>query len=86
MNADDFASKDPGVQWGELVFAGTRVPVARIVNGLKNNHSIEAILADYPGVERAQVDAFLDHALASLEKEVSEGNLPESKTADASAS
>jgi uncharacterized protein (DUF433 family) len=83
MSADDFASKDPGVQWGELVFAGTRVPVARIVNGLKHDHSLEAVLADYPSVERAQVEAFLDHALASLEKEVSEDDPAGRKTADA---
>jgi uncharacterized protein (DUF433 family) len=83
MNADDFASKDPGVQWGELVFAGTRVPVARIVNGLKHNHSLEAVLADYPSVDRAQVEALLDHALASLEKEVSEENVASERTADA---
>ncbi len=79
MRAESFASKDPSVQWGELVFAGTRVPVARIVNGLKHNHTIDAVLADYPGVSRGQVEAFLDHALATLENEVEE-----EKTADAS--
>jgi uncharacterized protein (DUF433 family) len=83
MNTDDFASKDPGVQWGELVFAGTRVPVARIVSGLKHNHSLEAILADYPGVKREQVEAFLDYAFASLEKEVSENDFAGEATADA---
>ena len=70
MNADDFASKDPGVQWGELVFAGTRVPVARIVNGLKHDHSLEAVLADYPSVEWAQVEALLDYALEAAETDL----------------
>ncbi|PSQ69229.1 MAG: DUF433 domain-containing protein [Bacteroidetes bacterium QH_2_67_10] len=70
MNADDFASKDIRVMRGAVVFKGTRVPLERIVNYLKGNYTIDATLEDYPGVERAQVEAFLDYALQSTEADL----------------
>jgi uncharacterized protein (DUF433 family) len=46
--------RDPQVHSGDLVFAGTRVPVATFVNHLKRGRSIEEFLAGYPSVERWQ--------------------------------
>lgn len=72
MEGKDFASKSPDRQWGALVFKGTRVPVERIMSYLKHNHTVDAALAEFPSVERGQVEAFLDYALQRLEADVEE--------------
>ena len=43
--------RDPEIHSGDLVFAGTRVPVDSLVGYLKGAHSIEEFLQDYPTVE-----------------------------------
>jgi uncharacterized protein (DUF433 family) len=53
-------SRDPDVHSGDLVFAGSRVPVDTLIDYLKGGESIEQFLADFPTVERWQVEAFLD--------------------------
>ena len=53
-NAIEFGkvvSRDPEVHSGDLVFAGTRVPVGTLVDYLKSDHSIEEFLIDFPSVE-----------------------------------
>ncbi len=72
MEGKDLASKSPDRQWGALVFKGTRVPVERIVSYLKHNHTVDAALAEFPTVERKQVEAFLDYALERLDADVEE--------------
>ena len=52
-------SRDPEVHSGDLVFAGTRVPVDTLVDYLKANHSIEEFLIDFPSVERWQIESYL---------------------------
>ena len=53
-------SRDPEVHSGDLVFAGTRVPVDTLVDYLKGDHSIEEFLIDFPSVERWQIESYLD--------------------------
>ena len=48
---------------GMPVFAGTRVPVAILMDYLKAGDSLERFLDGFPTVTRAQAIAFLDIAL-----------------------
>lgn len=61
-------SQDPEVLGGELVFAGTRVPVRSLFDHLEGGDSIEDFLEGFPSVQREQVMAVLEesreHALA----------------------
>ena len=57
---DRVVQRDPEIHSGDLVFAGTRVPVDSLVGYLKGGHSIEAFLQDYPTVERWQLESYLD--------------------------
>lgn len=52
-------SRDPDIHGGELVFAGTRVPVDMLIDYLEGGHSVEDFLEGFPSVERWQVEAFL---------------------------
>ena len=53
-------SRDPEIHSGDLVFAGTRIPVVTLVDYLKGDHSIEEFLGDFPSVERWQIESYLD--------------------------
>jgi uncharacterized protein (DUF433 family) len=61
-------SQDPEVLGGELVFAGTRVPVKSLFDHLEGGDSIEDFLEGFPSVRREQVMTVLEesreHALA----------------------
>ena len=61
-------SQDLEVLGGELVFAGTRVPVRSLFDHLEGGDSIEDFLEGFPSVQREQVMAVLEesreHALA----------------------
>lgn len=56
-------ARDPQVHSGDLVFAGTRVPVATLVDYLKLGHSVNDFLGDFPTVDRWQVEAYLDQSI-----------------------
>ena len=60
-------SRDPEIHSGDLVFAGTRVPVDSLVCYLKGGHSIEEFLQDYPTVERWQIESYLELSLEGLD-------------------
>ena len=53
---------------GDLVFAGTRVPVDSLVCYLKGEHSIEEFLQDYPTVERWQIESYLELSPEGLDQ------------------
>lgn len=53
-------SQDPEVLGGELVFAGTRVPVRSLFDHLEGGDSIEHFLEGFPSVLREQVTAVLE--------------------------
>ncbi|HEY5869557.1 MAG TPA: DUF433 domain-containing protein [Candidatus Tectomicrobia bacterium] len=55
---------------GAWVFRGTRVPLAALFENLRDGASIEEFLTWFPGVQRAQVEAVLEHeALAAAHPE-----------------
>jgi uncharacterized protein (DUF433 family) len=53
-------SRDPEVHSGELVFAGTRVPVDTLIDYLTGGQSIDEFLTDFPTVLRSQVESYLE--------------------------
>jgi uncharacterized protein (DUF433 family) len=61
-------SRDPEIHSGDLVFAGTRVPVDNLIDYLKSGHTLEQFIAAFPTVERWQVEAFLDLSPDAIEQ------------------
>jgi uncharacterized protein (DUF433 family) len=55
----------PGKVSGAWVFRGTRVPVRALFENLRDGASIEDFMNWFPGVQREQVEAVLDHELRS---------------------
>ncbi len=55
---------------GAWVFRGTRVPVSALFENLKDGASIEQFMEWFPGVKRSQIEAVLDHELATLAEPV----------------
>jgi uncharacterized protein (DUF433 family) len=61
----DAVERDPERVSGAWVFRGTRVPVAAFFENLRDGASIADFLKWFPGVDRAQVEAVLDHETAT---------------------
>jgi uncharacterized protein (DUF433 family) len=53
--------RSPDKVSGAWVFRGTRVPVAALFENLRDGASVPEFLAWFPGVERWQVEAVLEH-------------------------
>ena len=53
---ESFVSRAPEIMGGQLVFTGTRVPVATLFDYLKAGKSIEDFLAGFRSVSRDQVN------------------------------
>ena len=68
LELEKVVSRDPEVHSGDLVFAGTRVPVDTLVDYLKADHSIEEFLIDFPSVERWQIESYLDLSPDGLDR------------------
>lgn len=68
MALEQVVRRDPEIHGGDLVFAGTRVPVDILVSYLKGGHSIEVFLQDYPTVGRRQLELYLDLSLQGLDQ------------------
>jgi len=66
----DAVERHPNKVSGVWVFRGTRVPVSALFENLKEGASIEQFLEWFPGVERAQVEAVLDHEVRALAESV----------------
>ena len=58
--------RQPGKVSGDWVFSGTRVPVRALFENLEDGARIEDFLEWFPGVQREQVEAVLEHAARSL--------------------
>ena len=58
--------QSPGKVSGAWVFKGTRVPVSALFENLESGARVDDFLAWFPGVQREQVDAVLEHASKSL--------------------
>jgi len=53
---------------GAWVFCGTRVPISSLFENRKDGASIQDFLDWFPGVERSQVEAVLQHeAIAAMD-------------------
>ena len=65
MKKEQIITCDEEVVSGTPVFAGTRVPVAILIDYLKAGDSLERFLEGFPTVTRAQAIAFLDHGSGS---------------------
>lgn len=66
-------SRDPEVLNGDLVFAGTRVPVKNLVDYLAAGDTLEEFLDDFPGVSRHQAEGYLRTSLRASEESVGAG-------------
>jgi uncharacterized protein (DUF433 family) len=51
---------------GVWVFRGTRVPVAALFENIKDGATVEEFLQWFPGVQREQVEAVLEHEIQLL--------------------
>lgn len=60
-------SRDPEIHSGDLVFAGTRVPVGSLVCYLKGGYSIEEYLREFPSVQRWQIESYLELSTEGLD-------------------
>ncbi len=63
MKKEQIIAWDEEIVSGTPVFAGTRVPVAILIDYLKAGDSLERFLEGFPTVKRAQAIAFLAMAL-----------------------
>lgn len=68
MRIKDIVSKNPKVNTGDLVFAGTRVPVTRLVSYLQGGYTINRFLEGFPTVTRRQAEAFLELGMDQIEE------------------
>jgi uncharacterized protein (DUF433 family) len=60
--------RDPNKLGGAWVFRGTRVPIAALFENLQDGATVDEFLAWFPGVERIQVEAVLDHVLEKFNR------------------
>jgi uncharacterized protein (DUF433 family) len=63
MERDEIITVDPDILGGTAVFTGTRVPVESLFAHLKAGETLQDFLEGFPGVRRAQAEAFLEFAL-----------------------
>ncbi len=66
-------SRDPEVLNGDLVFAGTRVPVKNLVDYLAAGDTLDYFLDGFPGVSREQAVAYLEMSHEMVEETVGAG-------------
>ena len=66
-SAKRVVSRDPDVLSGELVFAGTRVPVETLIDYLKAGETIDRFLEGFPTVDREQAETYLEMTLKDAE-------------------
>ena len=57
--------RDPDKVSGAWVFRGTRVPIAALFENLKDGATVDEFLDWFPGVDRPQVEAVLEHEAAA---------------------
>jgi uncharacterized protein (DUF433 family) len=58
--------RDPTKLGGTWIFKGTRVPVRALFENLEDGATVDLFLEWFPGVERRQVEAVLEHTAGSL--------------------
>lgn len=58
----DRITREPGIMGGKACIRGMRVTVGMIVGQIGAGHSIDAVLADYPYLEREDIMQALRYA------------------------
>lgn len=67
LDREKVVSRDPEVLGGDLVFAGTRVPVRIVLDYLKSGSTLEEFHENYPSVDREQVEALFELGVEALD-------------------
>ena len=62
--------RDPSSVSGAWVFCGTRIPVYRLFENLKDGTTIEQFIEWVPGVSREQLQSVLDYETNGLERSI----------------
>lgn len=70
MNYQDRIVRDPQICGGQPVFKGTRVLLRAVLAGLAAGETAESILAGYPSLQPADVQAAIAFAAASAEEDL----------------
>lgn len=65
--------RNPRIHSGDVVFRGTRVPVKTLTDILKAGGTVEEFLEGFPGVERWQVEGFLDLSAETVDDLTQDG-------------
>lgn len=61
---------DPNICHGKACVRGTRIPVHQIIDMLANGDTTDALLEEYPSLQRADILACLDYAAALAEEHI----------------
>ncbi len=69
-NFDDRVVRDPQICDGETVFRETRVTLRTVLVSLAAGDSVEEILADFPDLKPADIQAAIAFAAASAEEDL----------------
>ena len=59
--------RDPLIQRGAWVFAGTRVPVSALFENLEDGATVDDFLEWFPGVSKTQLEQVLEFTARSLD-------------------
>lgn len=62
MKSFDRITQDPAVMGGKACIRGMRVTVSMLVSQVAAGRTIDALLADYPYLERADIEQALRYA------------------------
>lgn len=62
---------DPKIMGGRACIRGMRIPVSVIMGQIAHGATVEEVLADYPDLERADVQQALEYAAWLTQEEVS---------------
>lgn len=74
MEVREIVSRDAEVVSGELVFAGTRVPVRNLVDYLAAGDTLDDFLEGFPGVSREQAEAYLQMTMEAAREKLVESS------------
>jgi uncharacterized protein (DUF433 family) len=69
-NFGDRIVRNPQICGGEPVFRGTRVTLRTVLASLGAGDSVEEILADFPALKSADIQAAIAFAAASAEEDL----------------
>jgi len=76
VNLETRIVRDTRICGGEPVFKGTRVTLRTVLASLAAGDSVEEILADFPGLQPADIQAAIAFAASSAEEDLPVPALP----------